>query len=432
MEPKKVVFEVNEHFKDYILDWDHRTYVLFGGYGSSKSYHTAAKILLKCSQEKRKVLVVREVYETIRESCFALLREVAVALGFDSKIVKFTKSPMKATFTNGSEIIFKGMDDPDKMKSIHDISIIWMEEAAELKYKGYQELRGRARHPNLSIHFFVTFNPAPKTNWVYRVFFLMSNISDFDVYEQRIISNNGIYYHHSIVDDNAFLPQSYIDELEDIRNYDEDLWRVARLGRFGTHGTRVLPQFQIAMTHREVMVQVAKIPERLKFNGFDFGFETSFNAGVRLAVDDENKDLYIYEDYYKNKTTDDVTADELLELGYDQILYRADSSAPETITYYNKRGLRFQACTNRYPGSRLENTRKIKRFRKIICSPRCLSVIRELKDLTFKEDKQGNLIFDEFNIDPHTFSAIWYALDSYHVADLKDHKHNTRKGEVAA
>ena len=36
-----------------------------------------------------------------------------------------------------------------------------------------------------------------------------------------------------------------------------------------------------------------------------------------------------------------------------------------------------------------------------------------------KKDKKGNIIEDEFNIDPHTFSAIWYALDGYEVTDLK-------------
>lgn len=75
-------------------------------------------------------------------------------------------------------------------------------------------------------------------------------------------------------------------------------------------------------------------------------------------------------------------------------------------------------CT-KYARSRLENTRKVKRFRKIICSPECKNTIRELQTLTYAKDKQGNMIDDEFNIDPHTFSAIWYGLDNYTVADIK-------------
>ena len=104
--------EVNAHFQQFIGDWEHKFYFLLGGYGSSKSYHVAVKIILKCLAEKRKVLVVREVYETIRESCFSLFEEIGESLGlldnYRNPVMKFTRSPMKITFRNGSEIIFRG------------------------------------------------------------------------------------------------------------------------------------------------------------------------------------------------------------------------------------------------------------------------------------------------------------------------------------
>lgn len=64
----------------------------------------------------------------------------------------------------------------------------------------------------------------------------------------------------------------------------------------------------------------------------------------------------------------------------------------------------------------------MKRFYKIVCSDQCPNTIRECKTLTYKKDKQGNTIYDEFNIDPHTFSAMWYGLDDYELIDLKDKK----------
>lgn len=82
----------------------------------------------------------------------------------------------------------------------------------------------------------------------------------------------------------------------------------------------------------------------------------------------------------------------------------------------------------KYIGSRLQNTKKVKRFRKIVCSPRCKNTIRELKELTYAKDNQGVMKQDEFNIDPHTFSAIWYALDTYTVADVKEIKTNSKSG----
>ena len=72
--------------------------------------------------------------------------------------------------------------------------------------------------------------------------------------------------------------------------------------------------------------------------------------------------------------------------------------------------------------SKLFRDRKIKKYKRIkniYCSDECKNTIKELKNLTYKKDKKGNIIEDEFNIDPHTFSAIWYALDGYEVSDLK-------------
>ena len=127
-----IVKEVNPHFKDFVFNWDYKTYLLVGGYGSSKSYHTALKLILKLLQEKRKSLVVREVFETIRDICYALFEEIITDLELN-EIIKPKISPMRIDFSNGSQIIFKGMDKPVKLKSINNVTIIWIEECSELK-----------------------------------------------------------------------------------------------------------------------------------------------------------------------------------------------------------------------------------------------------------------------------------------------------------
>ena len=166
----KVKVVANDHFEDFIFDWNYKFYFLVGGYGSSKSYHVATKLLLKLLQEKRKALVVREVYETIRDSCFSLLEEVAINIGIWD-LLKFKISPMQVVFPNGSKIIFKGMDKPAKLKSINGVSIIWLEECSEVKYSGYKELLGRLRHLTSSNHIICSTNPIDKDNWTYKHFF---------------------------------------------------------------------------------------------------------------------------------------------------------------------------------------------------------------------------------------------------------------------
>lgn len=434
-----ILKEVNPRFENFIFDWSYKIQLLFGGYGSSKSYHIALKIILKCLQEKRKVLVVREVYETIKESCFDLFEEILGDLGLLSEGMKRQNnkviakvSPMTFLFPNGSRIIFKGMDKPMKLKSINGVSIIWVEEASEVKYNGYKELLGRLRHPTLSLHILLSWNPVGEENWTFSHFFIDREndrviLDPRIVYRNKTVVKNGVYYHHSVPKDNLYLPQSYLNELQEMKTYDPDLYRVAWLGRYGINGVKVLPQIT-RLPHRDVLELIETIPEEFYFTGMDFGFETSYNAVVRMAVDDDKKILYVYDEYYKNKMTDVETAEELKELDYQDELITADSEDPKAIRYYVLSGFNMRPC-HKYAGSRLGNTRKVKRFKSIVVSSNCENTWRELHTLTYKVDVNGKVHYDEFNIDPHTFTAIWYGLDLYDVADVK-YLNNSKKGAV--
>ena len=454
----KIIKSVSPAFEDFLFDWDYETYLLIGGYGSGKSYQIAYKIVLKLLEEKRKALVIREVFDTIPESCYDLFCEILDDMGLlttDPKEfrqrknrVLALKSPLKFRFPNGSQIIFKGMDKPEKVKSINGVSIVWLEECSEIKYEGYKELLGRIRTPNVSMHFILSCNPINRENWVYRHFFVKLDdegqetviVDENKFYDKKCIIKNGIYYHHSTPDDNPWLPWQYLKRLDDLKNYDYPLYMVARWGRFGATGTRVLPQLRIAGNSAEFKRQVTALGIENQYFGFDFGFEESFNAVLSMSVDLKRSILYIWDEIYMNHVTDDVFANqpEMQSLKKRLELYKAqdcnkmiiaDNEDPKAISYYRQCGFQIRACRNKFAGSRLSNTRKIKRFKKIIVSPKCKNTIRELKDLTYKKDSKGNVIYDEFNIDPHTFSAIWYALDTVTVADVKDKEFNSKKGE---
>lgn len=410
----KIQKQVSPHFERFIRYWNNKFMFLVGGYGSGKSYHIALKIILKALEEERTILVVREVYDTLRESCFSLMCEIIADLDLEKYFKTYT-SPLKITASNGSKIIFRGLDRADKLKSIHNVSLIWAEECSEMSYAGFKELLGRLRHPSLDLFLILSTNPVSSQNWCYKHFFELRNISDNILYENREMIYEDTYYHHSTADDNRFLPASYIQELDNMRSYDPDLYRVARLGRFGINGTRVLPQFTV-MSHEDVMEKVNRC--HMHRVGMDFGFVESYNAVVRIAVDDIEKILYIYYEYYDNNKTDDQTALDIDEFRQSQELIYADSAEPKTIAYFRQLGFQMRGA-RKFPGSRLQNTKKLKRFHKIVCSHMCTNVIRELQELTYKKDRNDSIIEDEFNIDPHTFSAIWYALDGYEVANLK-------------
>ncbi|EGP9982184.1 PBSX family phage terminase large subunit, partial [Listeria monocytogenes] len=111
VEANVVDLVVNPHFEEYVFDWTQKTFLAVGAYGSSKSYATAEKIIIKLFEEKRKCLVVRDVHESHKDSTFALLTEILEEMGVvgrGKRKVVITQSPMKIKFPNGSSIIFKG------------------------------------------------------------------------------------------------------------------------------------------------------------------------------------------------------------------------------------------------------------------------------------------------------------------------------------
>lgn len=445
----KSIMHVIPHFDGYIFDWDYETYLLVGGYGSGKSRSTVQKIVLELYNKKRKACVVRDVYETHKESTFDLIREVLEDANllaeegckYHKTKVCYKVSPLEFKFPNGSRIIFKGMDSVEKVKSLNDVSIVWIEEASEISYNGYLEFLGRVRTNNASMHFILTCNPVGRSNWVYQHFFKKVNddgteteiLSEKKFYDRRVIVKNGVYYHNSKCDDNPFLPDDYIKRLDDLQKYDQYLYLVARYGMFGAQGLRVLPNFEI-LNADLVLHEVTQIPATWHRIGMDFGFETSYNAVLKMAIDDKKKYLYIYKEYYKNNMTDDKTALDLVswDSNIKNELIKADCAEPKAIRYYRQEGFDMIPCKktaeSKSEGSRVSNTKKVKRFQRIICSSDCINTIRELKDLTYKKDKSGNIVPAKFNIDPHTLSAIWYGLDDYTVANVKKRKNNSKKG----
>lgn len=445
----KATMSISPAFDNFIFDWDYETYLSIGSYGSGKSHAIVQKIIIKLFEEKRKACIFRDVYDTHKESTFDLIKQVLEDMGLLAENgvrkhktkVCFKNSPLEFKFPNGSRIIFKGMDSTEKLKSLNGVSIVWIEECSEVSLDAYLEVLGRIRTQKASMHFILSCNPVGKFNWVYQRFFeklkddgsLKVILNPELLYERKVLVKKGVYYHHSTCDDNPFLPKDYIKRLDELKDYDRALWIVARLGRFGSTGMRVLPQFEV-MNRKLVESAVRDLPEEWYRNGMDFGFETSYNAVVKVAIDDKNKWLYIYDEYYHNKMTDDKTAEALLRWDPDikETKIKADNAEPKAIQYYKQQGFYMvpckKMCDKKSEGSRIANTKKVKRFRRIICSTSCPNAIRELKDLTYKKNKDGTINYSFFNIDSHVLSAIWYALDDYIVADVKKRKNNSVKG----
>lgn len=189
------------------------TQIYFGGSSSGKSYFIAQKIVLDNLQGVN-WLICRNVGKTLRNSTFNEISKAISLMGL-KHLYKFNKVDMAITCTaNGKQILFAGLDDVEKLKSISPavgvLERIFIEEATEVKYEAYKQLekrlRGRTEHSKCII---LAFNPVLKTSWIYKEFF------------KRWEDNKNLYEDDKLLilkttyKDNLYLEPEDIQRLED-------------------------------------------------------------------------------------------------------------------------------------------------------------------------------------------------------------------------
>ncbi|MCK9532615.1 MAG: PBSX family phage terminase large subunit [Gammaproteobacteria bacterium] len=205
-----------------------RWVISYGGAGSAKSYSTAQKILTRIiSEENHKFLITRKVAKTLRVSVFQLFKDVIsdIELSDDFKI---NKSDMTITYIhNNSTLLFFGLDDIEKLKSIQGITGIWVEEASECDQNDIMELNRRLR--GITPYYkqiILTFNPISHLHW------LKSHFFDNPANKASIYKTTYL--------DNKFLDDEYKQEIEDIKNYDIQQYNIYALGEWGVLNTNIV------------------------------------------------------------------------------------------------------------------------------------------------------------------------------------------------
>ena len=118
-------------FFPYLLDYSHRWEVYMGSAGSAKSYFITQKLIVRACREPIKILVCRRYGSTIRNTCFSLFKEILSKWKLLT-FVKIRETDFNIRFSNGSEIIFIGLDEETKLLSLNGIGAIFIEEAYEV------------------------------------------------------------------------------------------------------------------------------------------------------------------------------------------------------------------------------------------------------------------------------------------------------------
>ena len=107
----------NEVYQPHIRDYSKRYEIYYGGAGSGKSYFVAQKLVYKALTDCRKILVLRKVGRTVKNSVFQLIIDTLVQFKIKDKC-KINKTDFSIELPNGSLFLCSGLDDPEKIKSI--------------------------------------------------------------------------------------------------------------------------------------------------------------------------------------------------------------------------------------------------------------------------------------------------------------------------
>lgn len=346
----------NEAFARLIFD-KHRYLVMKGGGGSGKSIFAGRKVLERCTTEPgHRWLVARKVGRTIRESCFAQLCSQAYEYypGSVDYIPKGKSGDLYIRMTNGSEIIFSGLDDVEKLKSIYNITGIWIEEASELDEADFNQLdiRLRTNFP-FYLQIILTFNPISITHWLKKRF--------FDTKDPRA------RIHESTYKDNRFLPEEQIKTLEGFKDTDPYYYMVYCLGQWGVTGKTVFNAKQLA--ERLQFLQQKPKKER----GLH-GYFTYMDKGDGVCikdwsfVEDEDGPICIYKkpakgrpyviggdtagegsDWFTGQVLDNITGEQVATLRHQ---YEEDTYAKQMFClgmYYNTALIGLETNFSTYP-----------------------------------------------------------------------------------
>lgn len=219
----------NKGFLPY-LDNDKRYLVFYGGAGSGKSFFIVERYLYKLLTKKRfNLLVVRKTGKSNRDSTFALFKQI-ISKWKLSKYFKVNESDLRVKcLLNDNEVIFAGLDDVEKLKSVTfskgELTDIWIEEASEVLEADFNQLDVRLRGKGTKKQIVISFNPIDINHWLKKRFF------------DRKDDNIEIY--HSTYKDNDFLDDDYKRLLESYKDTDEYYYNVYCLGQWGVLGKTV-------------------------------------------------------------------------------------------------------------------------------------------------------------------------------------------------
>jgi phage terminase large subunit len=389
----------NKSFQPLFTNKD-RWLILIGGAGSGKSFAVTQKLILRIIMAARKgrthkFLCLRKTQPAARKSILALFKDCISTFGLAGKVkINLTDMTIKLF---GSEIIITGMDDEEKIKSIHGISSIWLEEMTEFTFKEFMQLDLRLRGilPDYK-QIMGSFNPIDENHWIRKELFG----DDLQAELERTIASGGntvrkvtksmvdgkeietaMTVMHSTCDDNEFIDPEYKAVLNGLADKDANFHRVYRMGMWGVLKGLIFEKWE---TTKDWPVN----PDDGGF-GMDFGYATDPTAVPEIAFD--GNDLYAREVLYETKLTNPDIHGKMAPIASvaDYDIVSADNAEPKSIAELRQLGLNIVPCA-KGKDSIAHGIQRIKQYNLKVdyASP---NLIKELQSYKWAENKDGSL-----------------------------------------
>lgn len=388
----------NKQIYDNLFDYDHFIEVWYGGASSGKSHGVVQKVVLKACKKwpyPRKILWLRKVDRTIKDSIFADVLDCLSTWRL-LPLCKVNQTNYTIKLPNGSQFLFKGMQDPERIKSIKGLSDVVMEEASEFTLDDYTQLTLRLREPkHRQRQLFCMFNPVSKVNWTYKQWFAPD--AEYDP--------SRVAVHHSTYKDNRFLDADNIATIEALKKNNPAYYKIYTLGEFATLDKLVFPTFEKRRLRAD---SLNKFPSLF---GLDFGYTNDPSVFIHVKADVKSKVLYVLEEYVKKGMLNDEIAQAIKSLGYAKEKVTADAAEKKSIAEIKRNGIYRIRPAEKGPNSVVQGVNFLKEF-KIVVDDRCVKTTEELENYTYKKDKATN----EYTNEPvdsynHCIDAIRYAVE---------------------
>ncbi|MBR4474252.1 MAG: PBSX family phage terminase large subunit [Oscillospiraceae bacterium] len=382
------------------LNHQYTHYEASGGRGSGKSTWASLTVIrLLMENPDVHALVMRKVANTLRDSVYAQYLWSIDALGV-SDFWEAKKSPLELVYKpTGQKILFRGADDPMKIKSIKTefgyIGITHFEEKDQ--FSGRSEIdtilqstmRGGTEFWN-----FETYNPPrSKDNWANK-----------DSLEER---SNRVQHKSTYLDLDhpEWLGEAFMEEAESLKQRDEGRYQHEYLGvPVGTGGS-VFENLEL----REITEEEMKRFDRI-YQGVDWGWFPDCYAFIRLHYDSNREIIYLLDEHVGNKLTNEQSARWILEHGYNDVPTTCDSAEPKSVADYRSLGVNAKEAV-KGPSSVEYGMKWLQRRTIVIDRKRTPHACEEFCAYEYEQTRSGEWISGYPDKNNHTIDAVRYALE---------------------